>query len=145
MNVYVENSFQMSEFVPFVTFRQRSEVRYVSRKGNCHQCEFQGKVENAVLKMSPHQLLRARLSNDLAVSLAPPLLLDHPVHLQGVTVLLGVLAEGQGDVRLSHDLLVLGAVFVVVVVIVGRHRPWRPVVGRVRWLAAVTAVVNGVI
>ena len=103
------------------------------------------RVENAVLKMSPHQLLRARLSNDLAVSLAPPLLFDHPVHLQGVAVLLGVLAEGQGDVRLSHDLLVLGAVFVVVVVIVGRHRPWRPVVGRVRWLAAVTAVVNGVI
>ena len=40
MNVSVENSFQMSELVPFVTFRQRSKVRYVSRRGNCHQCEF---------------------------------------------------------------------------------------------------------
>ena len=86
----------------------------------------------------------AGLSNNLAVRLAPSLFLDHPVHFQGVTVLLGILAHGQGDVRLSHDLLVLGAVFVVVVVIIGRHWPRRSVVGSIGWLA-VAAVVNGVI
>ena len=94
--------------------------------------------------MTPYQLLGAGLSNNFAVRLAPSLLLNHPVHLQRVTVLLCVLAHGQGDVRLSHDLLVLGAAFVIVVVIIGRHWSRRPVVGSIGWLA-VAAVVNGVV
>ena len=111
-------------------------VRHLSRQGICLQCDY--------LKMTPYQLLGAGLSNNFAVRLAPSLLLNHPVHLQRVTVLLCILAHGQGDVRLSHDLLVLGAVFVVVVVKIGRHWSRRPVVGCIRWLA-VAAVVNGVI
>ena len=93
---------------------------------------------------SSHLLFFAGLPNDPAVRLAPPLLLKHAVHLQRVVVLLGVLAHSQAEVRLSHDLLVLGAVFVVFVVIICRHWSGGPVVGCVRSLA-VAAVVNGVI
>ena len=106
-------------------------------KRTCHECEKER-------RMSSHLLFFAGLPDDPAVRLAPPLLLQHAVHLQRVAVLLRVLAHSQAEVRLSHDLLVLGAAFVVFVVIICRHWSRGPVVPCVRSLA-VAAVVNGVI
>ena len=96
------------------------------------------------MRMSSHLLFFAGLPDDPAVGLAPPLLLKHAVHLHRVAVLLRVLAHSQAEVRLSHDLLVLGAAFVIFVVIICRHWSRGPVVPCVRSLA-VAAVVNGVI
>ena len=86
-----------------------------------------------------YQLCCAALIDNLAVGLAPPLLLDHGVHLQALAVLAGVLDEGQGHVGLAQDLPVLLAVFVVIVQVF-RCRSANSVVGSVGRLAEAAVV-----
>ena len=131
-------TFVSDAIIYFLSRSVKNQGLGILSKRTCHECEKERKIS------SSHLLFFAGLPDDPAVRLAPPLLLQHAVHLQRVAVLLRVLAHSQAEVRLSHDLLVLRAAFVVFVVIICRHWSGGPVVPCVRSLA-VAAVVNGVI